>query len=112
MGGLLLATVVLTAAPACASGGVWVHTTAGRPPYSDVRERERIAYERGAREGRDAGRSDARRGRRFDPERHPDYRRADAGYKRSWGPIDEYRRAFRDGFRRGYEDGFRGPRPR
>lgn len=97
----------LVAAPACATGhyGYW-----GDRPYDRSagygNEVERIAHENGYREGRKAGEHDARDGRRFDMDRHGDWRDADDGYHREYGDKDFYRHEFREGFRAGYNDGY------
>jgi hypothetical protein len=68
------------------------------------------AAENGYRDGLDAGRNDARRRGRFDPERSSHYRSADHNYNRRYGSKDEYRREYRAAFQRGYQDGFTGGR--
>jgi hypothetical protein len=67
---------------------------------------DRLAYDTGYRDGRDAGISDARSNRRFDYSRHEEYRRADVGY-RGYGDRDDYRRQYRQGFAAGYDEGYR-----
>src|SRR5215218_1910428 len=95
---LVLATVVLTAAPAWASYG---YRSQG-PGYSRVDDR---AYRYGYESGRRSGEEDARRGRRPDYNRHDDYRDADNGYH--GGSKNGYRQVFRQGFVEGYNDAFR-----
>jgi hypothetical protein len=79
-----------------------------RPSYSDdyrqsYYEARRIAYDNGYREGLRDGESAARHRRPFDIQREKDWRKADAGYNRSYGDKDRYR----DSFRSGYSDGYR-----
>ena len=64
----------------------------------------------GYRDGLEAGRDDARRRGRFNPERSSRYRSADHNYDRRYGSKDEYKREYRAAFQRGYEDGFTGAR--
>src|SRR3954468_11868130 len=94
----VLAAVVLTAAPACASYG---YRSQG-PGYPRVGDR---AYRNGYESGRKSGAEDARPGRRADYNRHDDYREADDGYH--GGNKSGYRQVFRQGFVEGYNDGFR-----
>jgi hypothetical protein len=96
----------LVAAPACATGG-YVYR-GDRPTYGGGygREIQRVARDRGFRDGRAAGEKDARRGRSFAFDRHDDWRDADDGYRRDYGDKDFYRREFREGFRAGYTDGY------
>ena len=68
------------------------------------------AADNGYRDGLDAGRDDARRRGRFDPERSSRYRSADHNYDRRYGSKDEYKREYRAAFQRGYQDGFTGAR--
>jgi hypothetical protein len=66
-----------------------------------------VAFNNGYREGLDHGRDAARHHRRFDPDREKDFRKADEGYRREYGPKDWYRDQFRRGFQQGYERGYR-----
>jgi len=92
---MLLAATVLAAAPACATGGLYPQ----RYPAGD--RDDRIYYDRGFREGQNAGADDARRGRSYDPARHRAYRDDRRGD--DWGDL----RAFRSGFEAGYDEAFR-----
>ena len=65
------------------------------------------ASTRGYENGYDLGLLDARKGERYDPVRHRDYRDANRGYASSHGSRDGYKTNFRTGFRQGYEDGYR-----
>jgi hypothetical protein len=65
------------------------------------------ASTRGYENGYDLGLLDARKGERYDPVRHRDYRDANRGYASSQGSRDGYKTNFRTGFRQGYEDGYR-----
>jgi len=92
---LLLAATVLVATPACATGMLY-------PPRGPVSDRDdRAYYNRGLRDGRDAGADDARRGRAYDLRRHDAYRDNRRGDDR--GDL----RAYPDGFESGYDDGYR-----
>jgi hypothetical protein len=82
-------------------------------PYSGVRDypddaqyQERTAYDNGYRRGLAQGDNDARSGRAFSIERHDDYRDADNGYRREYGPKARYQTSFREGYRRGYSEAF------
>jgi len=97
---VLLAGLVLSAAPACASSGYY------RSSYPvNTRAADDHAYQTGFDQGRHAGEDDARRGRSVDYNRHDEYRDADRGYH---GEISraEYRDVFRRGFADGYNDSF------
>ncbi len=59
-------------------------------------------YSEGVREGRRDG--ERRREYRFSNDRR--FRRADHGYRRSFGPRHEYARGFRAGYERGYRAGY------
>jgi hypothetical protein len=96
---LTLALAVGAATPACATP-----LYQSRGIYSQSFERR--AYDNGRHEGFEAGRDDARGGRRFSYARDREYRNADAGYRRQDGSLNAYRRTFRQGFQDGYSDGF------
>ncbi len=92
---LLLAATVLIATPACATGRSY-------PQQRPIGDRDdRAYYNRGLRDGRDAGVDDARRGRAYDVRRHNEYRDNRRGDDR--GDL----RAYRDGFESGYDEGYR-----
>jgi len=106
----------ISTASACASGG-FVYAKegphSGYGDYSGYRANiERIAHQNGYHEGREAGETDARRGRCFSVERHDDWRDADEGYRREYGDRDFYRHEFREGFVAGYRDGLQRARAR
>ena len=92
---LMLAATVLVATPACATGGLYPQ----RYPVGD--RDDRAYYNRGVRDGREAGADDARRGRSYDIRRHGEYRDGRRGDDR--GDL----RAYRNGFESGYDDGYR-----
>ncbi len=95
---LLLAATVLIATPACATGMLYPQ----QRPAGDRDDRDdRAYYNRGLRDGRDAGTDDARRGRAYDVRQHDDYRNNRRGDDR-----DDLR-AYRDGFESGYDDAYR-----
>jgi hypothetical protein len=62
----------------------------------------RIAYEEGFRDGVNKGERDGKKGERYSLRRHGDYRDADDGYRRQYGPKYQYRRVYRQGFEDGY----------
>ena len=65
------------------------------------------AFSRGYSEGFEKGLDDGRDRDRYDPVRHGDYRDADDGYFREYGPKQAYENNYRAGFRQGYEEGYR-----
>lgn len=73
----------------------------------DYRAVERIAYDNGFREGVRQGERDGQRNRRFEPQRHGEWRDADNGFRREYGDHNLYRRSYRNGFESGYAQGFR-----
>jgi hypothetical protein len=87
-----------------------------RDGRNDPRERELYSRYTGRdsrwqfafRDGYSEGVRDARAHRRFDPVSNTQYRAANRGFGRGWGPRDQfaiqYRSAFRDGYERGYFD--------
>jgi hypothetical protein len=95
----LLAAVVMTSAPACATQAYAV-----RGSYSNAGF-DRGAADQGYRRGFDEGRDDARHHRSYAPERHGVYRDAQRGYRGDW-ERDADSRGFRSGFEAGYRDGF------
>ena len=104
----LLATLIaLTlAAPAAAQSRWgrdrdWGPGRAARSGYQDP------AFARGYSEGYERGLDDGRDRDRYDAVRHRDYRDADDGYFRRYGPKRVYENNFRAGFRQGYEEGYR-----
>src|SRR5581483_2545342 len=92
---LALAAAVAVSAPACASYGYRGGYPAQRGAYGDV---ERRAYDYGFRDGVKRGEEDGRKHRAFAYDRHGDWRDADDGYHRDYGPKEFYRRSFRRGF--------------
>jgi len=70
-----------------------------------MRERERLAAQ-AFRDGHEAGLRAGRAGRRFDPMAESRFRNGDRGYKRDFGPREQYRFFYRDAFRDGYERGY------
>lgn len=73
----------------------------GRGGYEDP------AFARGYADGFEKGLDDGRDRDRYDPVRHRDYRSADDGYYRDYGPKQAYENNYRSGFRQGYEEGYR-----
>jgi hypothetical protein len=68
--------------------------------YSDV------AFDTGYRDGLSAGSKDFRDGKKYRPEKHDSYEDAHHGYRKSYGPKDQYKEQYRKGFLRGYDDAF------
>jgi hypothetical protein len=81
------------------SGGLYGRTPRGG--YQDP------AFARGYSDGFERGLDDGRDRDRYDPVRHRDYRAADDGYYRDYGPKQAYENNYRAGFRQGYEEGYR-----
>jgi hypothetical protein len=84
-----------------------------RPPQEPYSGEARDGYvtpaaQNGYRDGLDEGRRDAHNRERFDPVRSHRYRSADHDYDRRYGPLEVYKREYRDAFQRGYEEGYRG----
>jgi flagellar biosynthesis/type III secretory pathway protein FliH len=99
------ALMIATASPALAQwGGDNRRPTYG---YGSGVETRRIGYDNGFREGIKEGEKDGRRGDQYRYQDEGDFRRADVGYRTSYGNRDLYRQAFRSGFADGYADGYR-----
>jgi len=67
---------------------------------------ERGAFDRGYQDGSAQGARDARAARPLAFEHYREYQRADLGYNRSYGTIEPYRRAYRQGFGQGYRESY------
>lgn len=98
---LALFTTIALAAPVAAQGRSWGPGRSARAGYQDP------AFARGYAEGYERGVDDGRDRDRYDAVRHRDYRDADDGYFRRYGPKRAYENNFRAGFRQGYEEGYR-----
>jgi len=68
---------------------------------------EEPAFARGYADGFRHAQEDRRERRRYDPVAHRDYRDANQGFSRSYGPLEAYRNNYRAGFRAGYDAGYR-----
>jgi hypothetical protein len=68
---------------------------------------EEPAFARGYTDGFRHAQEDRRERRRYDPVAHREYRDADQGFSRSYGPLEAYRNNYRAGFRAGYDAGYR-----
>jgi hypothetical protein len=81
-----------------------------RYDYERARLRERLGAQ-AYRDGYEAGLRAGRSNRRFDLSAESRFRNSDRGYKREFGPREQYRffyrDAFRDGYERGYQEGIR-----
>lgn len=106
----LLTAGVLASTPACAAtygqGYRYGGSGYGYEDRGAYREVERVAYNNGFHEGLEAGEKDGRSGRRYELNRHDDFRDADGGYRRDFGDKDFYRRSFRSGFEAGYSQAY------
>ncbi|MCM2256715.1 MAG: hypothetical protein NDJ94_13720 [Vicinamibacteria bacterium] len=71
-----------------------------------VRQARRYGYDRGFREGLEHGSSDSRKRRSFNYWHSSDYRNADDGYRRQYGPKPHYEAGFREGYEAGYRRGY------
>ncbi|MBS1809295.1 MAG: hypothetical protein JST84_14115 [Acidobacteria bacterium] len=79
---------------------------------SDRYEQDLRAHERGYRTGYEdgfaQGKDDFNRDQPRDFTRSQDYQRADRGYERQMGRVEEYQDGYRIGFEMGYNDGYFG----
>ena len=98
------ALMIATATPALAQYGGYRRPSYGYGSGVDTR---RIGYDTGFREGIKEGEKDGRGGDRYRYQDEGDFRKADVGYRNSYGSRDMYRQAFRSGFADGYSDGYR-----
>jgi flagellar biosynthesis/type III secretory pathway protein FliH len=64
------------------------------------------AFQEGYSRGTRAGQEDGRRGQSFNFSDEADWRRADAGYRSQYGPVERYRAEFRRGYEQGYRSGY------
>ncbi len=80
----------------------------GYPNYGGSFQLRQTALNAGYNSGIERGRRDRRRGERFDPSRHSDYRNANKDYSSRLGDRYTYERYFRDAFVTGYRDGYNG----
>jgi Ca2+-binding EF-hand superfamily protein len=69
----------------------------------------RAGEQRGLVDGRQAGREDKVRRNAWDLDGQRELEQADAGYRSTMGPREDYQAGYRDGFVSGYREGF-GPR--
>ena len=108
-----LATAALTAIPAQAGvidlifGNGYDRRGRYRDYGYDGRQYARSAgFDRGYRDGLKHGQKDGDKGRSFYVARDGDYRDADNGYHREYGPRYEYSTGYRDGYQEGYRRGY------
>jgi hypothetical protein len=84
----------------------------GRGRYRDYGGYQRTQYarsrgfDRGYSDGVKHGRKDGDKGRSFNVRRDDDFRDADNGYHREYGPRYEYSTGYRDGYQEGYRRGY------
>lgn len=76
-------------------------------PYGYNAYGAQAAFDRGYREGIDKGRDDREDRHAYDPRGEKWYHQGDRGYKREYGPKEQYKAEYRDGFLRGYDEGYR-----
>jgi hypothetical protein len=74
--------------------------------YQRAQYTRSAGFDRGYRDGLKHGRKDGDKGRSFHVARDSDYRDADNGYHRDYGPKYEYSTGYRDGYQEGYRRGF------
>lgn len=98
----IVAASVGVVTPACAPYGSTYRDSAH--VRLDV---DRLAFENGHRKGLEQGRRDGLDRRSYSYERHPEFRNAEQGYRRSYGDRRVYQQQYRVGFERGYAEGFR-----
>jgi peptidyl-prolyl cis-trans isomerase-like 4 len=74
--------------------------------YQRSRYARSAGFDRGYRDGLKHGRKDGDKGRSFYVARDNDFRDADNGYHREYGPRYEYSTGYRDGYQEGYRRGY------
>jgi hypothetical protein len=67
----------------------------------------RIGYDKGFEDGLKRGSKDRTKGDEHDLIHDPRYRKGDAGYKKSYGPRQDYITGYRDGYEQAYRRGYR-----
>lgn len=103
LGALSLAVAAPAAAQSARSQYGWPGYGDARAPYYEAR---RAAYDNGYREGIKHGERDGRRGENFAYSHDRNFQRADKGYSRHYGSIDQYRQSFRAGYAEGYREAY------
>src|SRR5437868_4455445 len=98
----LAAFSMLPSASMAQSFGIGIHLGNDR----GWRDGDRVAYDRGFEQGTQRGRSDARHNERSSFWRDGNYRSADSGYRREFGPRDRYVESYRRGYEAGYQRSF------
>jgi hypothetical protein len=107
-----VAASALTAIPAQAGiidlifGGGYDRRGRYRDGYQRSQYTRGRGFDRGYRDGANHGRKDGDKGRSFYVARDNDFRDADNGYRRDYGPRYEYARGYRDGYEEGYRRGY------
>jgi hypothetical protein len=101
--GMLVVAGLLALPQPSQAGGLDVSVVIGNDHGHYGRDAYRLGYQRGREDGFEHGARDARRRRSLDFAHDKEYRRGDAGYRRSYGPKPVYA----NGYRRGYEEGYR-----
>ena len=79
----------------------------GRPSDRNGYYGSGLAYDNGYREGIKEGEKDGRSRDQFDFRDEGDWRDGDHGYRREYGPREQYRDLYRQAFRDGYDRGYR-----
>jgi hypothetical protein len=67
----------------------------------------RIGYDRGIEDGQKSGGKDRSKGDQYSLSHDSKYRKGDAGYKKSFGPRQDYIAGYRDGYEQAYRRGYR-----
>jgi hypothetical protein len=106
-----VATAALTAMPAQAGVFDFIFGSSydgryGSYGYQGRQYTRSRGFDRGYRDGLKHGRKDGDKGRSFNVRRDDDFRDADNGYHREYGPRYEYARGYRDGYQEGYRRGY------
>jgi len=82
------------------------------PPAANLSPGDQQAKQFGYQDGLAAGRHDALKGDKFQPEHHDLYKNGLHGWTPSLGAKDQFKQLYREAFVKGYEEGFRGTGPR
>jgi hypothetical protein len=76
----------------------------GRYGFGDT---YRIGYDKGIEDGQKRGTKDRSKGDQYSLSHDSKYRKGDAGYKKSYGPRQDYIAGYRDGYEQAYRRGYR-----
>lgn len=81
-------------------------------PAADMPQGDQQARQFGYEDGLAAGRQDARKSDKFNPEHHDLYKNGLHGWTAALGTKDQFKQLYREAFVKGYEEGFRGTGPK